>query len=413
MVHAVSRSSSVSKIFCIPGNPGIRHLAECHAVSMEDHAALVSFVRQHQIDLTLVGPEQPIAEGLVDRFEQEGLKIFGPSKAAGELESSKSYTKLLCDKYAIPTASFEIFDDYDLAVKFIEQRKRFPVVLKADGLAAGKGVVIASNQETALAALSDMMLGQKFGRSGARVVIEDFLDGEEASFIVVADGEDFVVLSTSQDHKRIFDHDEGPNTGGMGAYAPAPVVTTAVQDKIIRQIIRPTLHGMIQEGRRYRGFLYAGLMISAEGDPSLIEFNCRLGDPEAEVILPQLKSDFVDLMMCAVESRLNEYRVEYQSGFTVCVVLASEGYPISSSSSVEIQGLDNVCADPVFVYHAGTKLVGGKIFASGGRVLTVSAQADSLPKAIEQVYLSLAKIQFKGMQFRRDIGAKGLKRTKL
>lgn len=408
IVHAVSKSPLATQIFCIPGNPGIQSLAECVVLSLNQHDGIVEFVKQRGVDLTIVGPEQPLAEGLVDRFEREGLRIFGPTRRAAELESSKSFTKNFCKTFNIPTADFEVFDDVARAEAALKERQSFPVVLKADGLAAGKGVVIAGTRDDAIAALRDMMVSEKFGMSGKTVVIEDFLEGEEASFIVVADGDSFVELQASQDHKRIFDNDQGPNTGGMGAYAPAPIVTEDVRRKVIAEIIKPTLHGMQLEGRRFRGFLYAGLMISPEGEPKLIEFNCRLGDPETEVILPQLQSDFVELMDKATRGQLEEYKVQYRQGSSVCVVLASAGYPTTSSAAVEIHGLQNSFAEDVSVYHAGTKRDGDKIITNGGRVLAITAMADTLPNAVTKVYQEIEKIKFDGMQFRRDIASKAL-----
>lgn len=408
ILKQVSESPKVQKIYCAPGNAGMANLAELVPLAVDDIAGLVDFAKTQSIDLTVVGPELPLTLGLVDAFVKEGLRIFGPTQKAAILEGSKTFTKEFCGRHGIPTGGFKVFTDATEAKNYLTTQNQYPAVIKADGLAAGKGVVIAVDQSEALAAIDDMLMENKFGEAGSRVVIEEFLKGEEASFIVVSDGQNFVEFTSSQDHKAVFDGDKGPNTGGMGAYTPAPIVTDELRQKVRETIIEPTIEGMRKEGMPYQGFLYAGLMI-LDGEPQLLEYNCRLGDPEAEVLLPMLKSDFIDLLEAAIDGQLDQYQAEFHKGACVCVVLASEGYPASYPKGIEIKGLDSIADQDVYVFHAGTKQEGQSFKTNGGRVLTVSAQDDTLPKAIQKVYAAVPKIQWEGMHYRKDIGAKGLK----
>jgi phosphoribosylamine--glycine ligase len=410
LLEAVAKSPLVGKVFVAPGNAGMDELAVSIGLRPENINELVAFAHKHEIGLTIVGPEVPLTLGIVDAFQADGLKIFGPTKRAAILEASKIYTKEFCERFEIPTAPFAVFDDIREAKEFIKNRKVYPVVIKADGLAAGKGVVIAKNRAVADAALTDMMLYEKFGEAGRHVLIEDFMPGEEASFIVLTDGKTFVDFPASQDHKRVFDDDQGPNTGGMGAYAPAPVVTKAIRQIVIDKIIKPTLAGMAEEARPFTGFLYAGLMIDDQGHPRLVEFNCRLGDPETEVLLPLLKSDLVSHMLKALGGELAQEKFEVDSGSCVCVVMASGGYPGDFAKGYPITGLEQAAGSGVSVFHAGTVRDGqGQVATAGGRVLVVSACGDTLAEAIKTTYQGVEKISWTGCHYRRDIGKKGLK----
>lgn len=407
IVKQVLKSPRVAKVYCAPGNAGMLRDCECINMPVQNSPMIADFVKKQNIDLTIVGPELPLTLGLVDEFEKDGLKIFGPDKKASILEGSKIFTKEFCEKYNIPTASFRTFDSIDLAKQYIRQRK-FPLVIKADGLASGKGVVIARDIKQADKTIQDMLLYEKYGDAGRKIVIEDFLEGQEASFIIITDGMNFISFPASQDHKAAFDNDTGPNTGGMGAYAPAALLTKELQDEAIRLIIKPTLQGMIQEGRPYRGFLYAGLMILPDGRLSLLEYNCRLGDPEAEVILPLLKTDFVSLIEASLENKLQDVDVEFENASAVCVVLASAGYPGAYKIGEPISGLDKIIDPAVMVVHAGTKKLNNNFATNGGRVLVVCAKADDLSSAIEKVYQNVSLIHWQGMHYRKDIGKKGL-----
>lgn len=411
ILKEVLKSSVVKKVYVAPGNSGMAEEAECVAIPPKNMEMLTEFAIKNKVDLTIVGPELPLTLGIVDEFESKGLKVFGPSKEASILEGSKIFTKEFCARHKIPTADFQSFDNINDAKNFLKEKKVYPIVIKADGLAAGKGVIICKSYEDAEKALTDMMLYEKFGNSGRKVLIEDFLQGEEASFIVLASGEDFLIFPSSQDHKRIYEGDKGPNTGGMGAYAPAPVVTDSVKEKIIERVIKPTLKGMASEGRTYKGFLYAGLMIDKSGDPFLIEYNCRLGDPEAEVLLPQLKTDLLDLLNAAISEQLSEQKIEFHKGACACVVLASKGYPGDYEKGKLIKGIDEV-SDDVFIFHAGTKKRGQEFLTQGGRVLVVSARGQNLQKALDKVYDNIKKIDWDGMYYRKDIGKKGLLKNK-
>lgn len=406
----IVKSPRATKIFAAPGNAGMAELATCVAISPEDVHGLAAFALKQKIDLTIVGPELPLTLGVVDVFEAEGLKIFGPSRRASILEGSKIFTKEFCGRHGIPTAPFRVFDEAAAAREFLLARKEFPVVVKADGLAAGKGVVVAQNREEADKAVCDMMTYERFGTAGRKIVIEDFLNGEEASFIVATDGVHFVTFPPSQDHKRVFEGDQGPNTGGMGAYAPAPIVTREVYDRTVERIIKPALAGLAAEDRPYRGFLYAGLMIDDRGEPQLIEFNCRLGDPEAEVILPLLESDFIELALAAIEGRLDACEARFSDGACAGVVLASAGYPASYEKGQVIHGISAARDLGCDVFHSGTSRKGEAFVTAGGRVLVVAAKGQDLAAALDQVYGGVAKISWDGMHYRKDIGAKGLQK---
>lgn len=411
MLSAVQKSPKVSEIFVAPGNAGTALMAKNIPIPAKNIDLLLAFARDNKIDLTLVGPELPLTLGIVDEFQKTGLKIFGPSKKASVIEGSKIFTKEFCRQFNIPTAGFASFDSAHDAKAHLKQQNRYPVVIKADGIAAGKGVVIAQNEIEAFQAIQDMMVYEKFGEAGRQIIIEDFLTGEEASFIVLTDGHHYISFPPSQDHKRIFKGDKGPNTGGMGAYAPAPVITDELAAKIRKKIIEPTLQGLSETGRPYVGFLYAGVMI-CNNEPSLIEYNARLGDPEAEIILPLLKTDFIELVEKTLEGRIENHEVAFIAESCVGVVLTSAGYPGEYRDGFAIEGLSASFDPEIEIFHAGTKNSGGKIVTNGGRVLVVTARANDLAQAIQKSYSAVKKISFEGMHCRSDIGAKGLKHIK-
>ncbi|MBI4412530.1 MAG: phosphoribosylamine--glycine ligase [Deltaproteobacteria bacterium] len=410
LVWKLSQSPRVKKIYCAPGNAGIGLLAECVSLAPEDVAGLAGFARSNSIDLTIVGPELPLSLGLVDEFERQGLKVFGPLRKAAVLEFSKCFTKEFCARHKIPTAPFQIFTDPSGARQAVKERKSFPVVIKADGLAAGKGVIVAKDEAEALKAVKEMLVDEKFGPAGRKVILEEFLPGVEATFMVLANGADFVCLETSQDHKRVFDNDEGPNTGGMGAISPAPAVTKEINEKVIRKIIQPALMGLLAEDRPYRGVLYAGLMIR-DDEPHLIEFNCRFGDPEAQAILFRLESDLIELIEAAMAGKLKSFPIQFRPEPSVCVVMTAGGYPGPFEKGKVILGLDKASGmKDLFVFHAGTRKDNGGFVTHGGRVLGVTAQGRDFKKAIERAYEGVYAISWEGVHFRRDIGAKILMR---
>lgn len=408
LVWKLAQSPLVKKIYCIPGSDGMME-AEPVTGSLEDTRALVNFALQNTIDLTIVGPELPLSLGVVDAFEKEGLKIFGPRKNAAILEFSKSFSKQFCERHHIPTAPFKIFTTTEGAKSHLSDQNQYPAVIKADGLAAGKGVVIAKDQAEAFLAVEEMIIREKFGEAGKQIIIEDFMLGVEATLMIATDGRDYVLFESCQDHKRIGDGDTGPNTGGMGAYSPAPVVTPEVQKKIEERIIRPLLAGMLGEDRPYSGILYLGLMID-KGEPSVVEFNCRFGDPEAQAILFRLKTDLVQLIEACLEGRLKELKVEFKPQTSVCVVMSAAGYPGHYEQGSPIHGLGNLKKmSNVFVFHAGTKAKAGRYYTHGGRVLGVTALGDDLPSAIQKAYRAVGEISWDGAYYRKDIGIKGLK----
>lgn len=405
----IAKSPRVSKVFVAPGNAGTALDPHLTNIAVTDIPALVAFARDEDVALTVVGPEAPLAAGVVDAFRAAGLKIFGPTQYAAQLESSKDFAKAFMKRHGIPTAAYETFSDAAAAHAYIDG-KGAPIVIKADGLAAGKGVIVAMTLEEAHAAIDDMLLGNKMGDAGHRVVIEDFLVGEEASFIVMVDGDHVLPMATSQDHKRLLDHDQGPNTGGMGAYSPAPVVTPGVHARVMREIILPTLEGMKKDGHVYTGFLYAGLMIDAQGSPSVIEFNCRFGDPETQPIMLRLKSDFTVLLEAGVNGRLDKVEAEWDRRVALGVVLAAGNYPDTPKAGDVINGLPAESADCV-VFHAGTRFnEQQQVVTAGGRVLCVTALGDSVRMAQHRAYEVADQIYFDGRQMRRDIGARALAR---
>jgi phosphoribosylamine---glycine ligase len=409
LVWKIAQSKSVKKIFCAPGNAGIANQAECVPIGAEDVSGLLNFAQKERIDLTVVGPEAPLTLGIVDAFQDRGLRIFGPSQRAAAIEGSKVLSKEIMKKYGIPSGEFQAFEDYPEAVRYV-QGKNTPFVVKADGLAAGKGVILCQNAKEALAALDRIMIRKEFGAAGQRVVVEEFLQGEEASFIVFTDGESILPLPTSQDHKAIFDDDKGPNTGGMGAYSPAPVVTEEIHRTVMETIMLPTIRAMAAEGRKYRGVIYAGLMIR-DGRPKVLEFNARFGDPEAQPLLMRLKSDLLPVLEATLDGGLGKIRPEWDRRPAVCVVMASGGYPESYAKGKVISGLDEAArVSGAFVFHAGTALKDGKVVTSGGRVLGITAMGNEIREAIETAYQAAGRITWEGVQYRRDIGRKALNR---
>jgi phosphoribosylamine--glycine ligase len=406
LVWKLAQSPEVQKIYCAPGNAGIATLAECVDIAATDIRHLLQFAKKRRIDLTVVGPEAPLVQGIVDEFQAKGLRIFGPTAAAAMLEGSKAFAKEFARRYGIPTASFAIFTDPQEAGRYVE-RHPLPLVVKADGLAAGKGAIVCETLEQARVALDAMMVQRAFGAAGEVVVIEEFLRGEEASLLVLTDGDTYRCLAPAQDHKRIFDGDQGPNTGGMGAYAPAPVVDAHQLRLIEDQLVRPTIEGMQEEGHPYRGVLYLGLMLTAQG-PRLVEYNCRFGDPETQAVLPLLESDLLELMNATIDGQLAKMRLATRSGAAVCVVLASAGYPGAYEKGKPISGLDHDFPDNVLIFHAGTRRSNGQIVTDGGRVLGVTAVSDSIPRAIHEAYAAVKQITFDGAYYRKDIGARAL-----
>ena len=404
----LAKTSGLQKIFVAPGNAGTAHEAEVENVNITDPDALADFAEQQGVHLTVVGPEAPLAAGVVNVFRARGLKIFGPTREAAQLESSKDFAKRFMARHNIPTAAFATFTDIAAAHAYVEQQGA-PIVIKADGLAAGKGVVVAMTLDEAHSAIDDMLSGNKLGDAGSRVVIEEFLDGEEASFIVMVDGKNVLALASSQDHKRIGDGDTGPNTGGMGAYSPAPVVTPAIHAKAMREIILPTVRGMAADGIPYTGFLYAGLMIGKDGSVKTVEFNCRMGDPETQPIMMRLKSDLLVLLEHAVSGKLDQIEAEWDRRVALGVVLAAANYPDTPRKGDVISGLPDESED-VHVFHAGSELKDGKVVTSGGRVLCVTALGDNVKQAQKLAYDALIGIHFDGMQYRRDIGYRAITR---
>jgi phosphoribosylamine--glycine ligase len=405
----LAQSPRVQKVFVAPGNGGTASENGVENVSLTGIEELVAFSRKEKIHLTVVGPEAPLAAGIVDAFRDAGQKIFGPTRAAAQLEASKDFAKSFMARHKIPTAAHRTFEAGETAKAYVAERGA-PIVVKADGLAAGKGVVVASSVPEAHAAIDWMMTQQALGAAGARLVVEEFLEGEEASFIVMSDGAHVLPLATSQDHKRLRDGDAGPNTGGMGAYSPAPVVTPKIHARVMREIIAPTIQGMAQEGTPYMGFLYAGLMIDKAGNPKTLEFNCRLGDPETQPIILRLKSDLLDLIERASDGTLDQVEPQWDRRAALGVVVAAAGYPDEPRKGDAITGLPKPAAD-CRVFHAGTRLEGKAVLTNGGRVLCVTALGDSVKMARARAYEALEGIRFEGMQYRKDIAYRALKKT--
>ena len=408
----LARSPRVQRVYVAPGNGGTARDPDLRNVPISDPQLLAEFAIEEGVAFTVVGPEGPLAGGIVDLFRALGLRIFGPTRAAAQLESSKDFAKAFMKRHRIPTADYQTFTDAAGAHDYV-QRKGAPIVVKADGLAAGKGVVVAATPEEAHAAIDSMLVDNRMGAAGARVVIEEFLAGEEASFIVLVDGQRVLALASSQDHKRLLDGDAGPNTGGMGAYSPAPVVTPMIHAKVLREIIMPTVQGMAEDGIVYTGFLYAGLMIDEQGQPRALEFNCRMGDPETQPIMARVKSDFADVIEAAIDGRLDRVEIEWDRRTALGVVLAAHGYPDAPRSGDRISGLpagsqpaENDCV----IFHAGTVERDGQVVTSGGRVLCVTGLGDSVKVAQRQAYRAIEAIGFDGMQFRHDIGYRALAR---
>ena len=406
----LAQSSHVEEILVVPGNPGIARVPKCKCVdlALDDLNKVADYAEENSIDLTVVGPEATLVAGIADIFRSRGLPIFGPNKAAAEIEGSKAFSKRLMKKYNIPTADFTVCTDLETAKSFIAEHGA-PIVVKADGLAAGKGVVVAMTVKEALDAVTEMMADHKFGEAGASVVLEEFMDGEEASLLAFTDGKIVIPMVASQDHKRVNDGDEGPNTGGMGAYAPAPVMTEALRVKAVETILKPVIAALNKEGRSYSGCLYAGLMIKGD-EVKVVEFNCRFGDPETQVVLPLLDSDLADIMLACATGTLDVSMVRWKQQAAVCVIMASGGYPVSYPKGLSITGLDEADKmDDVIVFHAGTRMQDGQIVTNGGRVLGVTALGDSIRAAKDKAYAAVDKIHFDGEHHRSDIAWRALK----
>ncbi|XPF92784.1 phosphoribosylamine--glycine ligase [Colwellia sp. RE-S-Sl-9] len=406
-----AQSANIEKVFVAPGNAGTatEDKLENINISSDNTAGLVAFAKKNNIALTIVGPEQPLVDGVVDAFQAEGLTIFGPSAKAAQLEGSKAFTKDFLARNNIPTGYYENFTEIEPALAYV-RKQGAPIVVKADGLAAGKGVIVALTLEEAEDAIKDMLAGNAFGDAGHRVVIEEFLEGEEASFIVMVDGKNVLAFATSQDHKRAYNEDKGPNTGGMGAYSPAPVVTPEIHNRIMNEVIYPTVEGMAKEGAPYTGFLYAGLMIDANGTPNVIEYNCRFGDPETQPIMMRLQSDLAELCILACNGKLDTATISFDERAAVGVVLAAGGYPASYNKGDVISGLEVNKADDAKTFHAGTSLVDGNVVTNGGRVLCATALGNTVTEAQEKAYTLLNQISWKDVQFRTDIAYRAIER---
>lgn len=406
----IDQSPLVEKVYVAPGNAGTTFIAENVDIGAEDVDGLLAFAKANDIGLTVVGPEAPLVLGIVDKFKAEGLRVFGPGQQAAMLEGSKVFCKAAMERYGVPTAAYGEFEDAEEAKQYI-RKNGAPIVVKADGLAAGKGVTVAQTVEEACEAVDKIMVDKIFGESGAKLVVEECLVGEEASFLAFCDGKNVLPMDSSQDHKPIFDGDKGPNTGGMGAYSPAPVVTKELFDMAMEKVMRPMVEGMAKDGMPYVGILYAGLMIDG-GEMKVLEFNCRFGDPECQPIVMRMKGDIVPVIEACIDGKLDTVDLEWYPEATVCVVLASEGYPGDYPKGVEIAGLDRASSmKDVMVFHAGTKREDGRVKTSGGRVLGVTARGETIPKAIERAYQAVDSICWPGMQFRKDIGKKALGRS--
>ena len=405
LLWKLSQSPSVTDVYVVPGNDGMSDVASL--IPIKGNEDIIDFARLMQVDLTVAGPETVLTEGLADEFEKRGMAFFGPSKAAARIEGSKGFAKALMKKYGIPTAAYETFDDEEKAIAYLKANDTYPIVIKADGLASGKGVIIAQSEEEAIDTVKDMLEGHTFSGAGRSVVIEEFMEGEAASMLCFCDGTNVVPMISAQDHKRIFDFDKGPNTGGMGAYAPAPVMTKEMCEEVNVRILRPIVAAMKKEGYPFKGCLYAGLMITSEG-PKVVEFNCRFGDPETEAVLPLFDGDLARVMLDCVHGTLSDEAVVWKKACAVDVVLASEGYPASHSSGEVISGIEDAQKAGCLVFHAGTVKKNGQYVVNGGRVLNVVALADTLAEAKAKAYEGVSRISWRGMQYRHDIADKGL-----
>jgi phosphoribosylamine--glycine ligase len=401
---ALKKSPHTEQLFCIPGNAGIAELATCSRARLADIPAIVRYIRDNRIDLVVVGPEAPLVDGLADDLTKQGIKVFGPSREAAAIEGSKAFAKEFMRRHNIPTAAFRVFTDHTEAIRFTREFEG-PVVIKADGLAAGKGVLLPESPSDAGAAIQKIMVERAFGEAGARVVVEQCISGEEVSVMAFSDGKSFATMVAARDHKRIYDGDRGPNTGGMGAYAPTRIIDEETMQQIVDTVIEPTVTGLRNEGRPFVGCLYAGLMMTEEG-PRVLEFNCRFGDPETQVVLPLLQSDLVEVMMACVEGELDLERVEWSEDVAVCVILASRGYPGRYEKGLPINGLEQITDPDAIVFHAGTGLDNGRILTAGGRVLGITGLGETYDDAVRKAYDALEQVRFKGMQYRRDIGYK-------
>lgn len=405
LVWKIAQSPKVSQIFCAPGNAGIAKLAQCVPIGAEDIVALADFAQREGIDLTVVGPEAPLCAGIADEFQRRGLRIFGPTKSAAEIEGSKVFCRQLLAKWRIPSPKFAAFDDPNEAKSYI-RRQGAPIVVKADGLAAGKGSIVCSTLDEALCAVDRIMVEREFGDAGKRIVVEEFLIGREASVMVFTDGRTVKPMLPSRDHKRLLDNDQGPNTGGMGAYCPVPDIDASLYDEIVETIMKPTIAALAAEGRPYKGVLYGGLMLTKEG-PKVLEFNCRFGDPETQAVLPLLDADLVDICEAVIDERLHEVDVRWKDGACICVVMASAGYPGAYEKGKVITGIEEAEGDEgVIVFHAGTAMKDGQLVTSGGRVLGVTAIGRDFDEAVERVYKAVSKIHFDGAHYRRNIRPK-------
>ncbi len=410
--YSLYRSSALTKLYCLPGNGGTQEIAQnIENIKLNDFDSISKFCKEKQINFIIPGPEEPLVKGIKDFMKKEGIKVFGPDSYGARIEGSKSFAKEIMLKAGVPTAKFGVFDEFSKAVAYVE-KKGAPIVVKADGLCAGKGVFVCETVESAIKALEKIMEEKIFGESGNRVVIEERLVGEEASYIVITDGTSYRALPTSQDHKRLLDDDKGPNTGGMGAYSPTPLLTPELKEKIEKKVITPVLKELEKQGHPYVGFLYAGLMI-VEGEPYVLEFNCRLGDPEAQAILPRIENDFLEIIQSAIEGQLKKVDLKERKESAVCVVMASQGYPGKYEKGKKIEGIEKALEIPdVIVFHAGTKRVGDEVFTNGGRVLGVTALDKDIPSAIEKAYKAVSLIHFEGAHYRKDIGKKAFRYLK-
>lgn len=406
----LKQNKQVEKIFIAQGNAGTATIGENIGIKTTDFEALAEFAKKEQIGLTFVGPEEPLVKGLVDHFEEKGLMAFGPKKEAAIIEGSKTFTRDLLKKYGIPSAEYASFSNAEDAKKYLHE-KGAPIVVKADGLAAGKGVIVAETTEEAEEAINAIAIDKKFGEAGSKILLEEKLVGEEASYLVFSDGKNVLPMVSSQDHKRIFDNDKGPNTGGMGAYSPAPIVTKEMEARVLKEIMQPTIDAMAKEGREFKGILYAGLMVSEKG-PKVVEFNCRFGDPETQVILPRLETDLVEVIQACMQGTLDKQEIKWNNKACCCIVMASGGYPDKYEKGKEIKGLEkaNKLTETV-VFHAGTKKEGKKVVTNGGRVLGVTALGNSIQEAIDNSYKAVEKISFEEATYRKDIGQKALEKS--